>query len=51
MSDDEIDEYVTKEMQHDAKDHILTYLKVARPILSELTGLFDEMNMDDPTKV
>jgi len=51
MSDSEIDEYVTKEMENDAKDHIVTYLKVARPILSDLTGLFDEMNMDDPTKV
>jgi hypothetical protein len=51
LSDDEIDEYVTKEMERDAKDHIVTYLKVARPMLSDLAGLFEEMNMDDPTKV
>jgi len=51
LSDDEIDEYVTKEMEKDAKDHIVTYLKVARPMLSDLAGLFEEMNMDDPTKV
>ena len=51
LSDDEIDEYVTKEMERDAKDHIVIYLKVARPMLSDLSGLFEEMNMDDPTKV
>lgn len=51
LSEDEIDEYVTKEMERDAKDHIVTYLKVARPMLSDLAGLFEEMNMDDPTKV
>lgn len=51
LSDNDVEEYVTNEMTQDAKEHILAYLNVAKPMLSDLAGLFDEMNMDDPTKV
>lgn len=51
LSDEEMEEYVTNEMKQDAKEHILAYLNIARPMLTDLAGLFDEMNMDDPTKV
>eukprot|EP00545_Synedropsis_sp_CCMP1620_P011263 CAMPEP_0119010692 /NCGR_PEP_ID=MMETSP1176-20130426/5177_1 /TAXON_ID=265551 /ORGANISM="Synedropsis recta cf, Strain CCMP1620" /LENGTH=664 /DNA_ID=CAMNT_0006963401 /DNA_START=155 /DNA_END=2149 /DNA_ORIENTATION=- len=61
LSDDEADgaglggsdfeEYVTKEMTEDAHKHISLYLEVVQPVLGDLLGLFDEMNMDDPSKV
>ncbi len=51
MSDDETEAYISKEMAADAREHILVYLDIIGPILNDLTGLFDEMNMDDPTKV
>lgn len=51
LNDDDVEEYVINEMKQDAKEHILAYLNVAKPMLSDLAGLFDEMNMDDPTKV
>lgn len=47
----EIDEFVTKEMTRNAHEHIQAYLDYVQPMLSDLTGLFDDMNMDDPTKV
>ena len=51
MSGDELESYVSKEMAADARQHILSYLDIAVPLLDDLAGLFDEMNMDDPTKV
>ena len=39
------------EMEKDAHGHIMAYLEVARPILNDVANLFDEFNMDDPTKV
>jgi len=51
LNDYDVEEYVTNEMKQDAKEHILAYLNVAKLMLSDLAGLFDEMNMDDPTRV
>lgn len=51
MSTEEMEEYVTKQMEIDARSHIDTYLTIAHPVLTDLAGLFAEMNMDDPTKV
>lgn len=51
FSDDEIDRFVKNEMMKDASSHILSFLKIVTPMLSDLEGLFSEMNMDDPTKV
>lgn len=51
MSGDELDAYISKEMAADAREHILIYLNVAVPLLNDLAGLFDELNMDDPSKV
>jgi hypothetical protein len=51
LNDEDIEEYTSKEMQKDAKEHIMVFLRTANPVLKDLAGLFDEMNMDDPTKV
>lgn len=51
LSDEEIETYVSNQMAADAHEHILVYLEVVSPILNDISGLFDEMNMDDPTKV
>lgn len=47
----EIEDYITREMTKDAHNHISDYLGSIKPLLDDLTGLFKEMNMDDPTKV
>jgi hypothetical protein len=47
----DIDEYITREMTKDAHEHILAHLEVVKPLLKDLAELFDELNMDDPTKV
>jgi Glycolipid transfer protein (GLTP) len=47
----ESDALVTKEMVKDAHEHISNYLKVVYPLLDDLAILFDDMNMDDPTRV
>lgn len=46
-----IENYIDKEMERDAHEHIVAYLEVAKPLLDDLANLFDEFNMDDPTKV
>jgi hypothetical protein len=46
-----IESYINKEMEKDAYEHIVAYLEVAQPLLDDLGKLFDEFNMDDPTKV
>jgi hypothetical protein len=51
MSGEQLESYISTEMAADARQHILEYLNVAVPLLHDLAGLFDEMNMDDPTKV
>lgn len=43
--------YIDNVMQADAHEQILEYLDVAQPLLLDLANLFDEFNMDDPTKV
>eukprot|EP00980_Cylindrotheca_fusiformis_P028193 scaffold22586_cov138-Cylindrotheca_fusiformis.AAC.13 len=48
---DEMDSYINKKMEADAQEQILEYLEIAQPLLSDLSNLFDEFNMDDPTKV
>ncbi len=51
ISDEEVDAHIAREMAADARQHILAYLNIAVPLLEDLAGLFNEMNMDDPTKV
>ena len=51
LSSEDTENYITTKMTEDAKEHIITYLKIAKPVLDDLANLFDEMNMDDPTKV
>jgi hypothetical protein len=47
----EMENFINQEMEQDAYEHIRAYLEVAGPILADLENLFDEFNMDDPTKV
>jgi len=47
----EMENYINQEMEKDAYEHIRAYLEVAVPLLADLESLFDEFNMDDPTKV
>mmetsp|Transcript_9004 Transcript_9004/g.12805 ORF Transcript_9004/g.12805 Transcript_9004/m.12805 type:complete len:746 (+) Transcript_9004:168-2405(+) len=51
LEGEELDQYVSKEMSKDAHKHIVNYLKMAEPLLNDLADLFDELDMDDPTKV
>eukprot|EP00566_Odontella_aurita_P002629 CAMPEP_0113540796 /NCGR_PEP_ID=MMETSP0015_2-20120614/8676_1 /TAXON_ID=2838 /ORGANISM="Odontella" /LENGTH=916 /DNA_ID=CAMNT_0000440633 /DNA_START=68 /DNA_END=2818 /DNA_ORIENTATION=+ /assembly_acc=CAM_ASM_000160 len=51
LTGEELERYVSGEMARDAHGHIERYLRIVRPLLTDLAGLFDEMNMDDPTKV
>lgn len=51
LQQSEVDSFVTEEMVKDAHEHIKNYLDVAFPMLDDLSALFDEMNMDDPTRV
>lgn len=48
---EEKDDYINKNMETDAHEQILEYLDMAQPLLVDLANLFDEFNMDDPTKV
>jgi Glycolipid transfer protein (GLTP) len=47
----EVENYVNEEMEKNAHAHIRAYLQVATPLLQDLERLFDEFNMNDPTKV
>jgi len=47
----DMEAFINEQMKLDAHDHIVTYLEVAKPILDDLATLFDEFNMNDPTKV
>lgn len=51
LQDNAVDALVTREMTKDAHEHISSYLKVVYPLLEDLAKLFDQMNMDDPTRV
>ena len=51
LSGDALELFVDQEMTLDAQGHIVRYLGIVRPLLSDIAGLFEEMDMDDPTKV
>jgi Glycolipid transfer protein (GLTP) len=44
-------EYVTRAMIKDAHIQIAAYLEAAQPVLKNIANLFDELNMDDPSRV
>jgi hypothetical protein len=48
---DELDRFITEKMQQDAHEHIVAYLDSVSPLLENLADLFQDLNMDDPTKV
>lgn len=43
--------HITREMVKDAHQQIASYLTVAEPLLGSLATMFDDLNMDDPTRV
>lgn len=47
----EMEMYIAKEMESHIREQITSYLRLLKPILFDLSELFDEMNMDDPSKV
>ena len=49
--DDAMEEFVSQEIWKDANEQITNYLGIVQPLLKDLAGVFDELNMDDPTKV
>jgi hypothetical protein len=48
---DVYDRFITEKMQQDAHEHIVGYLESVTPLLNHVADLFQELNMDDPTKV
>lgn len=46
-----LEDFVRKEMRKDAQEHVRAYLRITKPILEDLARLFDEFNMNDPSKV
>lgn len=46
-----VEVFINDHMERDAHEHIVAYLEVAKPLLEDLSVLFEEFNMDDPTKV
>jgi Glycolipid transfer protein (GLTP) len=51
LSGDELEDYIVAEMSKDVRENIVSYLTVVKPLLSDIAGLYEELNMDDPTKV
>jgi len=51
MTSAEIDLYIDDEMAKLAHLQIGSYLEAVAPLIADLEGLFEEMNMNDPTKV
>ena len=46
-----VETYIDKEMTKAAHNHIDVYLETMQPLLQELSLIFVEFNMDDPTRV
>jgi len=51
LTEECIDTYISGLMEMDARKHIVLHMKIVKPLLKDLAGLFAEMNCDDPTKV
>lgn len=51
INGEKLEAYISKEMAIDARMNILNYLEAVVPLMNDLTDLFNEMNMNDPTKV
>ena len=51
VDNEQLEEIVVSEMTSDAHDRIRAYLTIVKPVLNDLAGLFDDLNMDDPSKV
>lgn len=48
---DAYDRFITEKMQQDAHEQIVVYLESVMQLLNQLADLFQDLNMDDPTKV
>lgn len=51
LQGEELESFVMEKMTENAHEHIVDYLKAANPLLRDLAGLFENLNMEDPTKV
>lgn len=48
---EEMERFISERMEQDAHERIVGYLGRVEPLLDDLADLFDDLNMDDPTKV
>lgn len=46
-----LEKFVSEQLTKHAHDQMDLFLRVSKPILEDLEGLFEELNMNDPTKV
>ncbi|CAB9506629.1 glycolipid transport [Seminavis robusta] len=51
LDDEAVDQWISREMEKDALDHMKSFLSVSSPLLGDLTLVIDEFNMNDPKKV
>jgi len=51
LKGEDLDKYVNERLTKYAHDQMEVFLRVSKPILEDLDGLFEELNMNDPTKV
>lgn len=51
LSGEELEKYVVERMTQDAISQMEEYLHVAKSLLNNLADLFEDMNMNDPTRV
>jgi len=51
LEGDALQNYVDKHMTEYAHNQMNVYLEVVVPVLDDLEGLFEDLNMNDPTKV
>ena len=47
----ELEMYISQEMERHIRKQVLFYLKMMKPITFDLEELFEELNMNDPSKV
>ena len=51
LEGDELDSYIESEMTKAAHNQFHMYLETMQPLLQDLSAIFIEFNMNDPTRV
>jgi Glycolipid transfer protein (GLTP) len=51
LTSEDVEQWIAREMEKDAYEHIQAFLGVTQPLLREIVGVIDEFNMNDPKKV